>query len=158
MKKIPVLLTVFSLAILPAISIADKSGPEFSHNYKEALAKAKSSNKPLILIFSASWCPPCQYMKQSVYPSKQVQPFHNSFVWAYLDADVRENAPILDAYGASEIPHIEFLTSDGRSMGHIAEALPPEQFAGLLGKVIALSKGKRDPMRGSGRRGSGRKP
>ncbi len=160
MKKIPILLTVLSLLILPTFSVADKAGPEFSHDYKKALAKAKSSQKPLILIFSASWCPPCQYMKEAVYPSKQVKPFLDSFVWAYLDADVRKNGPVLAAYGASTIPHIEFLTSEGKSMGHIADALPPEQFAGVLEKALSLSKekGNRSTTQGSGKRGSGRKP
>ena len=97
-------------------------------------------------------------MKKTVYPSKEVQPFHDSFIWAYLNADARENGSVLTAYGASEIPHIEFLTSEGRSMGHISDAVAPEQFKGLLEKVLTLSKQKDGPKQGSGRRGSGRRP
>ncbi len=158
MKKIPILLAVLSVILLPAFGFADDAGPAFSHDYKKALAKANSSKKPLILIFSASWCPPCQYMKKTVYPSNEVQPFHDSFVWAYLDADARENGPVLAAYGASEIPHIEFLTAEGKSMGHITDAVAPEQFKGLLEKVLVLSKQKGGAKQGSGRHSSGRRP
>lgn len=157
MKIFPILATVFSMAFLPVINADDELGPVFSHDYKEALEMAKSTNKPLILIFSASWCPPCQHMKKSVYPSKEVQPFHDSFVWAYLDADVQENGPILAAYGASAIPHIEFLTSEGKSLGHIANSTSPDQFAKLLQKVLKRAEKKPGLLQRGERRASGKK-
>ena len=151
-KKLPLIPAVLALILAPALSFG---GPAFSHDYTKALAKAKASNKPLILIFSASWCPPCQQMKHSVYPSKEVQPYHDKFVWAYLDADLKENARVLGAYGVSGIPHIEFLTPGGKSMGHFAGAVSPEKFTEVLDKVLKISAGKMSGQKQQNKGGSG---
>jgi len=152
MKTPSLFLSVLAAIFVPAVIHSADQGPVFYHNYREALAQSKSSGKPLILIFSASWCPACQQMKNNVYPSKSVRPFHDSFVWAYLDADDPSNGRVLNAYGVSEIPHIEFLTKEGRSIGHFADAVSPEEFVGVLKKVLSFTA---NPKNGQRRGGSG---
>ena len=147
MNKLPIILALLSAFLIPSSSYA---GPAFSHNYKRALAKSKASNKPLVLIFSASWCPPCLQMKKSVYPSTEVAPYHKKFVWAYLDADKEDNKQVLAAYGVSGIPHIEFLNPNGKSIGHFTGAIAPQQFTTVLDKVLKKSQQKSKPARGSG--------
>ena len=61
-----------------------KGSPQFATNYAAALKAGKDTGKPVVLIFSAVWCPPCQANKHNVYPSDAVKPFHAKFVWAYL--------------------------------------------------------------------------
>ena len=70
------------LSLAAGSSKAADGAPHFEHDFDKAAAVAKKENKPLIVIFSASWCPPCQQMKKEVYPSKTVTPYHDSFVWA----------------------------------------------------------------------------
>ena len=39
-------------------------------------------------MFSATWCAPCNYMKEYVFSNKQISQFYNNnFVNVYLDAD-----------------------------------------------------------------------
>jgi len=117
---------------------AEEKSPEFLHDYEEALAAAEEADKPTIVIFSASWCPPCQQMKKAVYPSETVQPFHDKFIWTYLDADDPKNGSVSAKFGVSGIPHIAFLKPDGDPVGYFSGALPPENFAEVLDKVLGM--------------------
>lgn len=119
-----------------ALDISDEESLTFHDDYEEALAISAEEDKPLIAIFSAEWCPPCQTMKRSVYPSEAVQPFHDQFVWAYLDADVPANRPLMQRFGVSGIPHIAFVKPDGEPLGQFVGGAPPEGFAEILTQVL----------------------
>ncbi|MDF1811876.1 MAG: thioredoxin family protein [Verrucomicrobiales bacterium] len=159
-----------SLAVMCALigliysqSQAADDAPYFHHDYNTALASASKAGKPLIVVFSASWCPPCQKMKKNVYPSSKVQPYHESFVWAYLDADESKNKPLMSKFGVNGIPHITFARPDGSYIGHFAGSVSPTQFTGILDKVKIDAKrpsgsgSTPQPGSGSGRKGSGNK-
>ena len=109
-------LTINSAQWLAAKDFPEGS-PKFLSSYKDALAEGEKSGKPVILVFSAAWCGPCQAMKKSVYPSKEVQPFHDKFVWAYLDTDDDANEKASSKHGVSGIPHIEIVDGKGNSLG-----------------------------------------
>lgn len=131
-----VLFIAITLCLTASLRAAE-SGPDFHHDFDKAAKAAKEAKKPLLVVFSASWCPPCQQMKKKVYPSKAVQPYHDKFVWAYLDADEEKNQPLAAKFGVSGIPHIAFLSQDGSMIGHFAGAVAPEQFTEILEKALA---------------------
>lgn len=138
MKRLLLLLAALAL---PAFA-ADfpKGSPKFLTSYDAAVTASKAENKPVIVVFSAAWCPPCQVMKKSVYPSKEVAPLHDKFVWAYLDTDVEANAKAAQKHGVSGIPHIEFLSPKGESLGNQVGSTSPTEFVGTLKKILAKAK------------------
>lgn len=139
MKHPVIVLTTLLLAILcrPLLAADAPAGsPNFIHSYNDALAEAKKTGKPALLIFSASWCPPCQAMKRDVYPSAAVKPFHDKFVWAYLDADAKENEKPMTEFRISGIPFIKFLSADGKSLGSQTGGSTPEAFAVMLQSML----------------------
>ncbi len=139
MKKLLTLL--IAALMLPAIASEFPAGsPKFSTSYADALATAKKEGKPVILVFSAAWCPPCQSMKKNVYPSAEVKPLHDKFVWAYLDVDDEANAKAAQKYGVEGIPHVQFLNSEGKNVNKLVGGVKPAEFASLLNKVLAKAK------------------
>lgn len=123
-------------ALNSAASDFPKGSPTFVTGYDAALKAAKTSGKPIIAIFSASWCPPCQANKQNVYPSSEVKPFHEKFVWAYLDADEEANVPAMKKFGVSGIPHIQFLDAKGASVGKLIGGSSPKAFRKELESIL----------------------
>ena len=114
-----------------------KGSPKFITSYRKLLSEQKETGKPAIVIFSATWCGPCQTMKNKVYPSAAVQPFHDKFLWAYLDADDRMNEKAKEKFAVSGIPHIEFLNAAGESIGQQVGSNSPEAFAKKLEEILA---------------------
>ena len=119
-----------------------KGSPKFEKRYKAALEEGKKAGKPVVLVFSATWCGPCQQMKKNVYPSATIQPYHDKFVWAYLDADEAANAKPQQKYGVNGIPHIEFVDAEGKSLGNQVGSTSPEAFAKILDGVLAKAPAK----------------
>ena len=115
---------------------ADENSPEFKLDFETAAAEAADSGKPMIVIASAVWCPPCQHMKKEVYPDSKVEPYHDDFVWAYLDADEESNQPVLSALGVTGLPHIAFLTPGKELIGHFNGATSPKEFTRVLDQVL----------------------
>lgn len=139
MKKIILLLAV--LVAVPLIARDfPKNSPKFEKSYRSAISDAKKTGKPVILVFSASWCPPCQEMKKSVYPSKEVQEFHDKFVWAYLDVDDSSNEKAGKTYGVEGIPHIQFVDSEGKAIDKQVGGTSPDEFAKTLASVLGKVK------------------
>lgn len=128
---------IAGLAFINASHAADfpDGSPPFHTSHAAALKASKESGKPIIMIFSASWCGPCQANKNRVYPSKEVQPFHDKFVWAYLDADDAANVPAMEKAGVSGIPHIEILDKAMKRIGQSVGMTTPADFASLLSEA-----------------------
>lgn len=139
MKK---LITLLAAALmLPAFaSEFPKGSPKFGTDYKAALETAKKEGKPVVLVFSAAWCPPCQAMKKTVYPSAEVKPLQDKFVWAYLDVDVEANAAAAEKYKVQGIPHVQFLDKDGKALISQVGGVSSAEFAGILTKVSEKAK------------------
>ncbi len=137
--KIPTFLILLAVSFATIFSPDTQAanGPKFLSSYDKALAKGKETGKPIIVIFSASWCPPCQQMKKQVYPDKKVQPYHDAFVWAYLDADSSANGPAMKKNKTRGIPHVVFLNSSGKKVDELVGGVSAEKFATTLAGITS---------------------
>lgn len=136
MKRTLLTLAVASLAICLHASDFPAGSPPFTTNATKVMAAAKENGKPTILVFSASWCGPCQAMKKDVYPSDEVKPFADKFNWAYLDIDDEANSKLSDSYKVESIPHIMFLNAEGKTIDQQEGSSSPKDFAKKLEKVL----------------------
>ena len=139
MKK-AILLALAAVTSLALASDFPKGSPEFKDSSTYALSAAKKSGKPVVMVFSAAWCGPCQTMKKEVYPSAAVKAFHDKFIWAYLDIDDERNERVSKKFGVSSIPHIEFLNAEGKEIDKQIGSNSPEDFAKTLESVLAKVK------------------
>lgn len=136
MKSLLLILLALGAAASGLAAGFPEGSPPFLDSHDKALEKAKSSGKPAIIVFSAVWCPPCQMMKNEVYPSKEVRPLHDKFVWAYLDFDSPATRPLIAKYKIESVPQIFFFSPQGKPVAAINTVFPPAEFAAALQQVL----------------------
>ena len=56
-------------------------------DYKTAYKKAQNGEKPLLVLVTAEWCPPCQVMKSTTIPSLLAKDAFREFHYATVDLD-----------------------------------------------------------------------
>ncbi|MBP82648.1 MAG: hypothetical protein CMO61_02230 [Verrucomicrobiales bacterium] len=130
------LLIAIAVASVLSLNIpATVAAPRFHKDYHSGVAAAQTGKKPLVIVFSAAWCRPCQQMKQSVYPSQLVAPFHDDFIWIYLDVDNPDNAPVVNQHRVTTIPHIALKDCNGKSLKTLRGRMSANEFARILEKT-----------------------
>lgn len=76
-------------------------------NWQSAQQMSSQSNKPILLVFSASWCPPCQRMKRTVWPDEEVgRVVQSEYVPMYVDVDLPQHEELVGRYNIQGIPSI----------------------------------------------------
>ena len=75
------------IVVVSAFVVADGK-PD---NYKTAYQKAHSGNKPLQVLVTAEWCPPCRVMKSSTIPSLLAKNAFKNCNYATVDLDAQES-------------------------------------------------------------------
>jgi thiol:disulfide interchange protein len=79
-----------------------------------AIAESTKSGKPILLDFTASWCPPCQVMKHEVWPDAGVaRSVNDGYVPLLVDVDDPANAALASKYGIRSIPTVLVINANG---------------------------------------------
>lgn len=61
--------------------------PKAGKSYREAYQDAQAGDKPLLVLVTATWCPPCQVMKQTTIPELMRKKSFKDFHYATVDLD-----------------------------------------------------------------------
>jgi thioredoxin 1 len=83
-------------------------------DFDATLAEAKEKGKPVLLVFGATWCPPCKTMKRNVWPDEEVtKAVEQGFVPMYVDVDEEKHSQLSARYGVLGIPAVLVLNAQG---------------------------------------------
>ena len=64
--------------------------PSSPNDYKTAYEKAQKGDKPLLVLVTAEWCPPCQTMKKTTIPQLMQKKAFRNFHYATVDLNADE--------------------------------------------------------------------
>ena len=78
-----------SLLLMMSVAILATTGNEPT-DYRTAYQKAKRGDKPLLVLVTADWCPPCQTMKNTTIPRLLSKDAFKGFHYATVDLDAEE--------------------------------------------------------------------
>ncbi len=106
----------------------------WNHDYQAALEQQKIQNKPILLAFHASWCPPCREMKKTTYHNPEVIEISKSFICVMIDYDTQKS--LVDQYNIRAIPAYVMLRPDGTTIESFVGYHPPTDFLAKLKTVI----------------------
>lgn len=113
----------------PAKKKADKgdSAPDgWQTDLTSAKALAKKDDKPMLVVFSASWCPPCQALKKKVYPQASVKKALEAWVPVYVDADANED--LAKKHNIEGLPTLLILDASGKELSRQVGCNPTSTF------------------------------
>lgn len=129
--------------ILPPLKLSSSastpaaSGPsiQWLRDHDEALAKAKASNKPMIIDFTAEWCAACHEMERETYTDGVVITESENFVTVMIDCTAAAD-PAIKAiqarYGVTGLPTVVLLDASGVQVDTMVGFVPAEEFVSHL--------------------------
>jgi thioredoxin-like negative regulator of GroEL len=118
-----------AIAILVLGGASGAPAIRWEHSFEEAVRKAKSSRKPLLVDFWAEWCGWCHRLDRTTYLDPRVVRMSEDFVAVKINTEgSSQESAIAARYEVSSLPTIAFLSPGGRQILRIQGYQGPGQF------------------------------
>ncbi len=109
------------------------TGVVWSQSYDVGMKVAKMEQSPILLFFSASWCPWCRKLEQGVLTQPQVTSELRRFICVKLDTD--KNRDVARAYGITSLPRIIVVNTYGEIIGDWLGYRETKEFLQLVADI-----------------------
>jgi thiol:disulfide interchange protein DsbD len=141
------------LVFLVAVSVAgcggdagkqESTGIPWLEDLDTALLTARELRKPLMIDFTATWCPPCRKMEKSTFSNEEVIRRARSFVTLRIDVDKQRDIAVryngnARKYGGVGIPNILFMTAGEERLRHIIGYYDPDSLVAVMDSVLSIA-------------------
>ena len=116
----------------------------FERDYKIALAKAKTENKPLMMVLGADYCPWCRKFERKVLSSKLVNPYINAEVITLVVDKKYDIKTFPKEFQTSITPRVFFIDpKNGKSFYETAGYIKKKDYLKKLQEMKKLFKENR---------------
>ena len=126
-------LVVFSFILLLNFSFGQQKPLFIEKNYDVVLKEAKQQNRPIVVMFYASWCEHCKKMKEEVLIDTDLINFYNSnFICIGIDAEsntgISLKTKFQDKFKVKSYPTFAFLDSNENLLSCISGEFKKDDF------------------------------
>ncbi len=100
---------------------------------ERALALAKTQGKPVLVDFSAIWCPTCRVLHAEVFTNTSVkQAITTGYVLSRVDYESPEARAFMQRYGVQGFPTLLVLSKEGQLVRRVPISFDPATLAATL--------------------------
>lgn len=113
------ILATFLLAAAPLLA---QVSVKWETSLDAALKRAKAENKPLFVDVWAEWCPPCQMLKQKVFPTPEANQALMAYVPVSLMVQYKDRTPVkgnegmIDRFKVTAFPTLVIVDANGKEL------------------------------------------
>ena len=97
----------------------------------EGAMEAEATRKPMLVLYTADWCPPCKMLKKKTFADAEVAKYlEDNYILIKIDLTNRQspNQAIAREYEVSSIPTMFIYTSSGMEIDTMIGFIPPHEF------------------------------
>jgi thiol:disulfide interchange protein DsbD len=140
MKKFTGLVCMAVAVYLIGTWLNADSGIAWQPYSDELMQEAQKSNKPVIMDFSATWCPPCRKLKDVTFSDPEVVKQGRKFV--ALEVDLTRVDPhrqkLVKDFSIKGVPTVVFLDGQGRERTdlRLEGFVPPDEFSTKIEQLV----------------------
>ena len=147
--------TVLACAVLAPLAAGAAQqgaadGPQiawFAGDVDAAFARARSDHKPVFLYWGASWCPPCNQVKATLFKRRDFIERSSQFVPVYLDGDQPNAQKLADRFRVRGYPTMILFGSDGAEITRLPGEIDPQQYLQALSQGLGSGRSARATLR-----------
>ena len=120
-----------------------------------AFAEAKAANKPVFLYWGATWCPPCNQVKATLFNKREFIERTQSFVPVYVDGDTPAAQKIGTRFSVSGYPTMVLFKPDGTEVTRLPGEADPERYLQMLALGMSATRPMRETLKSAMADGKG---
>ncbi len=121
------------LSIIFIVSVLSAGQLQWSGNYEKAIALAKKDAKPVLMMYHASWCPECSYMKEVIFKDPKLSDYMQSH-FELLAFDISKDK-LPQGYDYKGVPTFYIISPDKKLLKKIEGASSAQEFLKKLESV-----------------------
>jgi thiol:disulfide interchange protein DsbD len=136
MRRFPVLALALALPVLGCnVDSGAGSDPFQQLNHEQALARARSEKKVVMIDFYSDTCPPCRQLDAETFTDRRVRTFLQERTVA-VRLRIEDNQQLARMYRIAFLPCLVFVSGEGEEVGRMLGVEPPDAFLAKAREIV----------------------